>query len=120
MFRLVPLVAAIALAGCQTAQLSEELPKAPVMERVDGRSVSESEILRTAAKSDMAGCVDEVRRADREGKLPITPEQRLAVLKDFSHAKAYELYEQVKVDLYVRCMERRGYQRSGKPASVTL
>lgn len=120
MFRVAIIIAAAALAGCQTTQVSEELPKSPVMERIDGRSVAGDAALMAAGKAAIAACNDEVRRADREGKLPITPEQRLALMKDFTMAKAYVAYEQVKIDFYVSCMERRGYRRSNRPPAVTL
>ncbi len=118
MFRIAIIVAAAALVGCQTTQLSEELPKKPVMERVDGRSVSESDALAEIGRRDTAACNDEVQRADRESRLPITPEKRLALLKEFSQAKAYVAYEQAKIDVYVSCMERRGYRRSSREATL--
>lgn len=96
MRRLALPVVAIALAGCQTTQLAAELPKPPVMERTDGRSASESEATAEAGRRDIATCNAEAARADRAGTLPISPEQRMALLRDFSHAKAYAAYEQAR------------------------
>jgi len=112
------IVTTLMLAGCQTVQLAEELPKPPVMERMDGRSVSESAELSEVARRDMGACNAEAMSRDRAGTLPISPELRMALLKDFSQAKAYAAYERAKIEVYVGCMERRGYRRSNKAATL--
>lgn len=112
------IVSTLTLAGCQTVQLAEELPKPPVLERVDGRSVSESAELSELARRDMGACNAEALSRDRAGTLPISTELRMALLKDFSQAKAYAAYERAKIEVYVACMERRGYRRSDRAATL--